>query len=191
MNLFTSDWHFGHDNCVMFTDRKEFVFPEDHDAWLVNLWNSQVKPGDVVYHTGDFCFYKGHEKIMELLDMLNGQIVLLKGNHDRSKDFFKLEKHPRVQKADYLVEKKFPNMNPDQPTTLFHYPITSWRNAHHGAWHLHGHCHGTFKPEFGKILDVGLDNAYNLFGEHRMFTEEDIRNYMATREFRAVDHHGD
>ena len=39
---------------------------------------------------------------------------------------------------------------------LCHYPLASWDRRHHGAWHLHGHSHGTHQGT-GCILDVGVD----------------------------------
>jgi hypothetical protein len=54
---------------------------------------------------------------------------------------------------------------------------------------LHGHCHGSFQPKYGKILDVGLDNAYNAYGQHLFFTEDDIVEYMKYRKNEIVDHH--
>ena len=47
--FYTSDLHFFHRNIVKFTNRGEVTTQENHDEWLVNLWNSQVKAGDLVY----------------------------------------------------------------------------------------------------------------------------------------------
>jgi len=77
----------------------------------------------------------------------------------------------------------------DTPTVLFHFPIASWHKVGYGAWHLHGHSHSSYKVEQGKILDVGIDSAYNLYGEHKFFSEEDVINYMSHRQVKTVDHH--
>lgn len=53
---------------------------------------------------------------------------------------------------------------------------------------LHAHSHGNYEAE-GKILDVGIDSAYNIFGEHRYFRVSDIFNYMKDREIKVNDHH--
>jgi calcineurin-like phosphoesterase family protein len=34
--------------------------------------------------------------------------------------------------------------------------MAQWDGRHHGAYHLHGHSHGTHHAE-GAILDVGVD----------------------------------
>ena len=59
------------------------------------------------------------------------------------------------------------------------------------AQHMHGHCYGSLGSAKGKILDVGLDSAYNIFGEHRFFTEQDVIEYMQSRELPVADHHKD
>lgn len=51
-----------------------------------------------------------------------------------------------------------------------------------------GNCHGSFQGQ-GKILDVGLDNAYKVLGEHRFFTENDIQDFMNQRDTVVQDHH--
>jgi hypothetical protein len=58
-----------------------------------------------------------------------------------------------------------------------------------GKCHITGNSHGSYKVEQGKILDVGIDSAYNLYGEHKFFSEEDIIEYMSNRQIKTVDHH--
>lgn len=36
---------------------------------------------------------------------------------------------------------------------------------------------------------VGIDSAYELLGEHRFFTEDDIAKYMQSRNIKTVNHH--
>lgn len=50
---------------------------------LINNWNSRVNPEDVVYVLGDFCF-GGKAFLEEVLSQLNGNIVFIKGNHDKN-----------------------------------------------------------------------------------------------------------
>jgi calcineurin-like phosphoesterase family protein len=53
------------------------------NAALINNWNNKVQPGDTVYHLGDFAF-KGAVK--NFIPMLAGNIILVRGNHDKTKD---------------------------------------------------------------------------------------------------------
>lgn len=49
---------------------------------LTENWNSVVKPEDTVFHLGDFAF----GGISKFLPYLNGNITLIRGNHDRDSD---------------------------------------------------------------------------------------------------------
>lgn len=59
---------------------------------------------------------------------------------------------------------------------LSHYPMEQWRDMDLGAWHLHGHCHGTLPKSEFKRIDVGLDAT-----EFKVLSIEDISNIMYTK----------
>lgn len=185
--FFTSDLHFHHKRICEFTDRGNYTTPEEHTDWLVDIWNKQVGVADLVYHLGDFSFAKTTHEIRQVLQRLNGQKLFIKGNHCKREDYNILRKENYIQWwGDYkeiYIQKT--------ATCLFHFPIMSWHKQGYGAYHLHGHCHGNLKAPIGKMLDVGIDNAYNLFGEHRLFTEQDIIDYMAEQQLYISDHHKD
>jgi calcineurin-like phosphoesterase family protein len=184
---FTSDLHFQHRNIVKFTDRGIVTTQEDHDEWLIDLWNSTVKKGDLVYHLGDFSFAKGYDSVKNIVQRLNGQIIMIKGNHDREEHLKRLKLEGMIAKYSMYEEIKIAG----NPTVLFHFPISSWHRQSHGAWHLHGHTHGNLKSDrsIGKMLDVGIDNAYNVTGKHQFFDEDMITDYMSKREFYISDIH--
>ena len=73
----TSDHHFG----SWQMPRPFAVFSKDEEKELVEKWNSVVGKDDIVYYNGDFadCNVKD---ICNYAKQLNGQIVLVKGNHD-------------------------------------------------------------------------------------------------------------
>jgi len=51
---------------------------------LTDNWNAVVRPGDTVYHIGDFCLCRwANLTPFELEQNLNGKIVHIVGNHDR------------------------------------------------------------------------------------------------------------
>lgn len=182
---FTSDLHFRHKNIVKFTDRKLVTTQELHDEWLIDLWNSQVQKGDIVYNLGDFNFSGKLQDWENLINQLNGSIQLVKGNHDSS-DVLKKLQHPRMTWDKYL-EKTIEGQHID----MFHFPISAWHKQGYGSWHLHGHTHGNLKSEFsqGKILDVGLDSSYNLLGKHRLFSFDEVKEIMQKKEIAMADHH--
>lgn len=182
---FTSDLHFFHKNIVKFTNRGVDTDVESHNEWLIHLWNSTVKPGDRVWHLGDFSFAKDVRKTLDILDRLNGQKFFFKGNHDHSDNFKAIRESGKVAGAYEYKEHKF-DVN---HICMFHFPIASWHRQHHGSWHLHGHSHGSYKQGKGKILDVGIDNAFMMYNKHKFFHLDEIEAYMDTRPIYIADEH--
>jgi calcineurin-like phosphoesterase family protein len=84
-----SDTHFSHSGVCKFvrddgTKLRPWDNPEEMDEYMVQAWNETVRPKDKVYHLGDVVI---NRKALRILDRLNGDKVLIKGNHD----IFKLE----------------------------------------------------------------------------------------------------
>ena len=184
MIFFTSDLHHKHKNICQFTNRHKFTSQEKHDEWLANLWNTTVAPTDKVWHLGDFSFTHKYDEIAEYVSTLNGQKFFIKGNHDRRENLDKL-------KADGLIQNWYDYKEikiGETKVVLFHYPISAWHQQHRDSLMLHGHCHGSFTGK-GKILDVGLDSAFNITGEHTFFREEDIKSYVDLKNLYIADHH--
>jgi calcineurin-like phosphoesterase family protein len=53
------------------------------DEAMVKAWNERVKPTDKVYHLGDVVI---NRKALAIMRRLNGDKVLIRGNHDIFKD---------------------------------------------------------------------------------------------------------
>lgn len=51
-----------------------------HDAYVIDTWNSRVRPDDVVFHAGDV--FLGPHSNIEKIALLNGKKHLITGNHD-------------------------------------------------------------------------------------------------------------
>jgi calcineurin-like phosphoesterase family protein len=80
----TSDQHFGHANISKFTNKdgtkvRPWDNVEEMDEELVKRHNEVVKPGDKVYFLGDVVINK---KALKMVGRLNGDKVLIRGNHD-------------------------------------------------------------------------------------------------------------
>lgn len=186
--FWTSDLHFGHRNIVQYTNRGVDTTQEEHDEWLIDLWNKQVRKTDTVFHLGDFVFNcRKIERFKEVVDRLNGRIIMMRGNHDTREVYDKSGLTWYDLKSASIKDGL--GINSTQ-IVMCHYPMAVWNGSHHGTWMLHGHSHGSYNPPKGKILDVGLDNAYNVLGEHRFFTTEDLFKFMSEREVDFQDHHG-
>ena len=185
MRFFTSDMHHRHRRIVEITNRSIDTTQEQHDTWLIDLWNNQVQKTDEVWHLGDLSFASRYEDIAKFVSKLNGNINLLKGNHDQEKHLNQLKKDGLINNWWDYKEIKIK----DTKVCLFHFAISTWNQQGRGSWHLFGHSHGNFKDAKGKMLDVGLDSIYNIKGKHTFFTEDEIVEYMNRQEIHCNDHH--
>jgi calcineurin-like phosphoesterase family protein len=186
MKIFTSDLHFGHKRIVEFTNRAvDCTSQENHTEWLIDVWNTEVSAGDIVYHLGDFSFFKKYSEVADVVSQLKGSKIFIKGNHDKREHLDELVEDQLIAAWYDYKEIKLG----DTPVVLFHYPIASWHRQGHGAYHLHGHCHGNFKDSKGKMLDVGIDSVYNLYGKHGFLNEQQISEFMKEKEIYIADHH--
>lgn len=181
----TSDLHFNHKVVCEYTDRKLVTTAEEHSEWLIDLWNSQVSKNDVVIECGDFVFNCRKLDVWQsVVNKLNGKIIHIAGNHD-SHDVLKASGHEWYD----LKTKTFSVNGVKQQFVFCHYSMRVWQNSHHGSIHCFGHSHGNLKEQNGKSLDVGLDSSYNIFGEHKFFTLEEIVELMSQQSVALHDHH--
>lgn len=195
--FFTSDLHFGHANIIEYCNRPWTKDQQEQE--LIDRWNSKVGLMDDVYHLGDFTFAgsKKFKKYFDIINELNGQITFIRGNHDQDSlwnlisDAHEDGKLLHVKEISYYKEISVLVSGPGtqeigvkQKIILSHFPFTIWNMAHHGAWHLHGHTHGSFQGN-GKIFDVGIDNH----PDHQVFSLAEIKAIMDTKQYVAVDHH--
>jgi len=126
MKIFiTSDHHFGHRNIIRYCNRP-FSSIEEMNEEMISRWNSVVSPTDVVIHLGDFSF--GDERMIhEIRKRLNGEIILILGNHDyyasQSEDFVIINGHLKLDKI-----------------ILSHRPIPM-EEIPRGFVNIHGHIH--------------------------------------------------
>lgn len=95
---------------------------------MVNCHNSVVRPHDKVYFLGDVCMATTIEAL-EILRRMNGEKVLIKGNHDLAKPGRYMEHF-----KDIRGSHQFDGM------ILTHIPIHSGSLARWGV-NVHGHLH--------------------------------------------------
>jgi calcineurin-like phosphoesterase family protein len=80
-----SDTHFGHKGVCHFTRNdgvtklRPWDSPEEMDEAMIKAWNDRVGPKDKVYHLGDVVMNRKH---LPTMSRLNGDKVLIRGNHD-------------------------------------------------------------------------------------------------------------
>ena len=98
--FFTSDNHFGHEKVIQF-DGRPFSSVEEMDTEMIRRWNAKVGKGDLVYVLGDMIWKTRSDEAPKLIKSLNGQIILIKGNHDRFLHNEKVKNAPLAGIKDY------------------------------------------------------------------------------------------
>ena len=158
MIYFWSDPHFNHRKILDFCPaRREWAdSAEGMNEVLIANWNAAVRPQDTVWLLGDFGFtyqevQESEYSLPKIFARLQGHKMLVAGNHD--------EKNPKVMKLPWeRVEKLWTLRDgPGRRAELCHYPLETWKGAHHGALMLHGHSHGSLRRKLPHRYDVGVD----------------------------------
>lgn len=131
--FFASDHHFNHANILTFkrddgTPLREFVDVDHMNEHIVNCHNSVVRPGDKVYFLGDVTMDR-KSRGLEILQRMNGEKILIKGNHDQCKP----EAYLRYFK-DIRGSHQFEGL------IMTHIPIHPESLARWGL-NVHGHLH--------------------------------------------------
>jgi len=127
-----SDTHFGHMGVCKFTRSdgvtklRPWDSAEEMDEAMVRSWNETVRPSDKVYHLGDVVI---NRKSLKTMARLNGDKVLIRGNHDI---------FPDVEYREYFRElRAYHVMN---GMILSHIPVHSDSLGRFGV-NIHGHTH--------------------------------------------------
>jgi calcineurin-like phosphoesterase family protein len=172
---FTSDTHFGHANIIRHCARP-FGGVAEMDVALVANWNARVRPGDDVWHLGDFAF-RNETAAASYLRRLHGRVNLIWGNHDSD-----VVRHlPGWASSQPMAEITVDGVR----LVLLHYAMLVWPRSHHGALHLFGHSHGTLQGN-SQSCDVGVD-AW----DYRPVSLAEIQERLATLPARiSPDQHG-
>jgi len=144
--FFTSDSHFGHDNIRKFCKRPFEDLHDMHKNFTEN-WNNVVGENSIVVHAGDLSLTTNFERYIE---QLNGNIILVQGNHDNVKESQLHHFDLVCDLLDLTIDKKY-------FVTVCHYPMLSWNKSHHGAWQLHGHTHTSENDIRDFRMSVGVD----------------------------------
>ena len=132
-----SDTHFQHTNVWKtfklddgVTPLRPFSSTEEMDEKMIANWNKVVSNSDKVYHLGDICMCNA-TKMRSIVHRLNGEKILIRGNHDVEKlsaysDVFK------DVRASHLLDNLLLTHIPVHAASLMR-----WRGNIHG--HLHNY----------------------------------------------------
>ena len=175
---FTSDLHLGHTKILGFHERG-YKDIEEQDKAIIKYWNETVQKNDTIYILGDLSLYNT-DKTRAILQKLNGNKILISGNHDSSS--IRNSTYFSFVKSIYLANFKksiYPFLENDLSIVLCHYPMLSWEKRDKGAAMLHGHCHGkidnTNKNSKELRIDVGWDG---LFAHHKFVDLETVYKHL-------------
>ena len=126
-----SDMHFGHANIIKFTRDdgtwlRPFSSVEEMDEHMIDNWNRVVNAKDRVYMLGDVVI---NRRALSIMDRLNGDKVLIRGNHD----IFKLEdytKYFRDVRGYHVMNGMILSHIPLHDSVLYRFGVN-----------IHGHTH--------------------------------------------------
>ena len=127
-----SDTHFGHSGVCRFTRNdgvtklRPFSDPDEMDEFMIAAWNERVKPNDKVYHLGDVVI---NRRCLSTLARLNGDKVLIRGNHDIFRDD-EYRQYFRELRAYHVMNGMI----------LSHIPLHEASMGRFGT-NIHGHTH--------------------------------------------------
>lgn len=153
--FFSSDMHYFHKNILNHhPDTRKHADINDMNDAIIDAHNSVVTKHDAIYMLGDISF--GDEAQTDsVLQRLNGNKILIYGNHDQI-----IKKKPALRgHFNYCVDYKEIRINNDK-IVMCHFPLRSWNAMKHGTIHLFGHTHGKKTHEWFDIpnsMDVGID----------------------------------
>lgn len=180
--FFTSDWHIGHANSILF-DKRPYRDVEHMHEDIIKKYNAQVPENGICYFLGDIAT-TSTETIRSVINRLNGTKVCIVGNHDKSyTSMYNCGFDVVLHTATIYIGK--------QKVTMSHCPLPglyredtrgmngatgeeNWHGEHknerftvknESQFHLHGHIHspnsGKSKKILGRQFDVGLPaNGY-------------------------------
>jgi len=152
----TSDLHLGHEKISTYCPKRLVFGPTVHDMnrGITKAWNDRVKAGDTVYVIGDFAF-GAPAQIRGFIERLNGEIVLVRGNHDKG--------HLRMKEFGIKYVYNNLNMNIEargrgHRVFLRHFPPSGpgWEEKHWAETFLCGHVHQSWSRR-GNVINVGVD----------------------------------
>ena len=164
MLYFTADTHFFHAALLGANDfaPRLFTSVEQMHQTIVTNWNRRVTTADRVYLLGDVAFVPNKPaafaQVNQLLMQLNGQLVIIKGNHDNRAFLKYLAKHNQAledgrQHYEFESVGALIKVNHRQ-YFLTHYPLLLGQVRQ--TVNLHGHIHHSMLP-IAENINVGLD----------------------------------
>ena len=147
----TANMQLGRPNAIKKYKRQYANVDEMNEA-MIQLWNSQVSKGDIVYHLGNFAL--DPKTAQDALTRLNGRIFLLPAELDVA---------VMVLGQKGLLPENCSLMNRIAPIdshkcTLSYWPMLDWPMKKTGYWSIIGHPDKKYKSDpVTKVINVSTD----------------------------------
>jgi calcineurin-like phosphoesterase family protein len=175
--FFTSDWHVGHANSLVFDKRPFRDLNHMHEV-LINNYNSTVPEDGICYFLGDVGL-SSSDATKKVISRLNGTKVLILGNHDKGHSaMYAMGFDVVLNAATLYIAGRRVTLSHCPLRGVFREDITGMKNAKdgdnwhgehkngpytvtdEGQFHLHGHIHsGPANKKLkidGRQFDVGV-----------------------------------
>lgn len=154
-----SDTHFNHENIIKYCERP-FSSVHEMNEVLISNWNRVVQPEDLVVHVGDFILGAA-SGIDDILPRLNGEIILVRGNHDTNQKVAIYETHysDKITVVDSLYFKVIRDGWAPHSFLFGHDPLDLLDRPSTPAIKVHGHIHndGPFYDAPNRAFNVSAD----------------------------------
>ncbi len=137
-----SDFHFSHHNMAI---KRGFADINEHDEYIIKMYNSVVRKKDTVYILGDVAMEKSHP--YKLLDRLNGIKNIVLGNHDERNHVPELLNHVNSVCGMIRLKKCWLTHCPIHPNQLGHDQLN-----------IHGHIHSNNISD-ERYINVCVENV--------------------------------
>lgn len=164
---YTSDSHWHH-RAMAERGWRPWPTVEEHDEALQTAWNETVKPGDIVFHLGDWGMGPGRG--LDMLPKLHGTVHLITGNHDApwsgNRDALKAQQ-PWLDAGFASIQAFARRRIAGRTVLLSHFPyagdhldtadrFNQYRLRDKDLPLLHGHVHDLWVFR-GREMNVGVD----------------------------------
>lgn len=132
--------------------KRDFESVDDMNTHLINSWNDVVKPGDVVYHLGNFAW--DPKTAQDTLLRLNGEIKILVAEHDKPIEILAEKNMLRsgvsiVTQVEVLDTLK---------CVLSYWPLQAWPNKSKRYYSIIGYPDKKFKSDpKTRVINISSD----------------------------------
>lgn len=201
--LWMGDSHFGHNKPFLWEPRG-FKSSEEHDEWIQEQIDS-VSPDSLIIHCGDVGLSVGAERIKDFMLTFPCETLMIRGNHDSGVQQLYQEHLPEgFQNCELYPIRITPNITlmgyeflldiDHHKFYIRHMAPLIWPEQNRNRVSIISHSHGNLKqanPDgngFGKMLDVGVENAKRYNGT-AFFILEEVVEIMGVKETSKFDHH--